>query len=320
MVGWYLSQQARSALRAARSLARDRGDPAPGSADLLLAAILGQWADQHTGGPALLRACGVTTEQASRLAARLLASASRNARAAIPTEPRLIGGLRSVVDQAYRIAAEARAPYVGTEHLVVAMLWNDSFIGAHELRRLGVSYMRAAEQLAGLPHSERADQIDPLEAVEVPTPAAARLDELARQQAEQHPIERDGRISTLHHLLALLMLPGSAARRLLVELGVSYEEVVRRIAEEGTRRVAAEDWRPEEHALEGWEEFRVTDQQHEVIRARFHRVNKELGRRGVRFMFGKREDDPEWSLVRIHPGGSGLDPRVVLDRLLGRVS
>jgi hypothetical protein len=48
--------------------------------------------------------------------------------------------------------------------------------------------------------------------------------------------------------------------------------------------------------------------------------NKELGRRGVRFMFGKNLDDPEWSLVRIHPGESGLDPRGVLDRLLDQVS
>jgi hypothetical protein len=84
--------------------------------------------------------------------------------------------------------------------------------------------------------------------------------------------------------------------------------------------VAAEDRRPEEHPLEGWEEFRVTDQQHEVIRGRFHAVNKELGRRGVRFMFGKNLDDPEWSHVRIHPGESGLDPRGVLDRLLDQVS
>jgi hypothetical protein len=96
--------------------------------------------------------------------------------------------------------------------------------------------------------------------------------------------------------------------------------VVRRITEEGARRVEGEDWRPEEHRLEGWEEFRVTDEQHEVIRGRFHAVNKELGRQGVRFMFGQDVDDPDWSLVRIHPGGSGLDPRGVFDRLLGHVS
>ena len=57
-----------------------------------------------------------------------------------------------------------------------------------------------------------------------------------------------------------------------------------------------------------------------MIRGRFHAVNKELGRQGVRFMFGTNLDDPEWSLVRIHPGASGLAPRAVLDRLLGRAS
>lgn len=314
MAGWYLSEQARQALRTARSLARGRR--ALGSADPLLVAILGQWDDEQAGGPALLRACGLTAEQASQLAATLLPAEAVGSDA----EPRIIGGLRFVVDQAYRIAAEARAPYVGTEHLVVAMLWQDTQASAHELRRHGVSYAQAMERLATLPHTEQAEEIDPLEAVEVPTPAAAMLDELARQQADQYPIEGDGRISTLHHLLALLMYPRAAASRLLGELGVGYEAVVRHIEEKGARRVRADDWRPEELPSEGWEEFRVTDQQDQVIRGRFHAVNKELGQRGVRFMFGKNLDDPEWSLVRIHPGASGLDPRAVLDRLLGEAS
>lgn len=316
MAGWYLSEQAREALRTARRLARGR--KAAGSADPLLVAVLGQWDDEQAGGPALLRSCGLTADQASQLAAILLPQDGPAATGS-DAEPRVIGGLRFVVDQAYRIAAQARAPYVGTEHLVVAILWQDSHIGAHELRRHGVSYAQALEQLAALPHTEQGEQIDPLEEVQVPTPAVARLDELARQQAEQHPIEGDGRISTLHHLLALLV-PPTATSRLLRELGVDYEAVVRHIEEEGARRVAAEDWRPEEHRLEGWEEFRVTDQQDEVIRGRFHAVNKELRGRGVRFMFGKRDDNPDWSVVRIHPGGSGLDPRGVLDRLLGHAS
>jgi hypothetical protein len=37
-------------------------------------------------------------------------------------------------------------------------------------------------------------------------------------------------------------------------------------------------------------------------------------------MFGRNMDDPEWSLVRIHPGASGLDPCEVLDRFLGPAS
>jgi hypothetical protein len=40
---------------------------------------------------------------------------------------------------------------VGTEHLVVAMLWKDYGGG---LRRQGISYAQAAEQLATLPRSE----------------------------------------------------------------------------------------------------------------------------------------------------------------------
>jgi ATP-dependent Clp protease ATP-binding subunit ClpA len=189
MAGWYLSEQAREALRTARSLARGRR--AAGSADPLLVAILGQWDDEHAGGPALLRACGLTSDQASQLAATLRTAHDTGA-AGPGAEPRVVGGLRFVLDQAERIAAEARAPYVGTEHLVVAILWMDTHIGAQELRRQGVGYARALERLATLPATERAEAIDPLEEVEVPTPAAAMLGELARQQAKQHPIEGAG--------------------------------------------------------------------------------------------------------------------------------
>lgn len=316
MAGWYLSEQARQALRTARGLARGRR--AAGSADPLLVAILGQWDDEQAAGPALLRACGLTADQASQLAATLLPTEPAEA-AAPEAEPRIVGTLRFVVDQAERIAAEARASYVGTEHLVAAILWEDSFTGAQELRRHGVTYAQALERLATLPATEQPEAIDPLEEAEVPTPAAARLGELARQQAEQHPIEGDARISTLHHLLALLV-PRSAAGRLLRELGVDHQEVVRFIEQEGAQRVKREDWRPEETPVEGWVEFRVTDQQDQAIRRRFHAVNKQLGPRGVRYTFGKNMDDPEWSLVRIHPGASGLDPREVLDRLLGQAS
>jgi hypothetical protein len=315
MAGWHLSEQARQALRTARDLARGRR--ALGSADPLLVAILERWDDERASGPALLRACGLTAEQAGQIAATLLPAA--DAGAGDPgQEPRVIGSLRFVLDQAERIAAEARAPYVGTEHLVVAILWLDTHDAAQELRRHGVDHARARERLAALPASEQAEAIDPLEEAEVPTPAAAMLGELARQQADQHPVEGDGRISSLHHLLALLMLPG--AGRLLGELGVDYEDVVRRIEEEGARRVRSEDWRREELPVEGWQEFRVTDEQDQAIRRRFHAVDRQLRRRGVRYMFGRNMDDPEWSLVRIHPGASGLDPREVLDRLLGPAS
>jgi GNAT superfamily N-acetyltransferase len=331
MDGWHLSEQARAALRDTRELARGR--VAPGAQDPLLAAILGQWEDPDAAGPALLRACGLTAEQADEIAATLLpaddptllrsmgltADEAGRVAATLPArppaaadpeaEPRVIGGLRFVVDQAERIAAEARAPYVGTEHLVVAMLWEDSPAAAHALRRHGVTYARAAERLASLPATERGERIDPLEAVEVPTPAAAMLDELARQQLGQHPVAGDGRRTTLHHLLAVLLLP-NAARTLLGELGVTYDQVARRVAEDGARLLALEDRRPEEDPLEGWEWFDVTSEESEVIGRRVSDVLAgPLWEQGVRF----RGSDT-W--VMVHPGRSGLAGRAILDRML----
>jgi Clp amino terminal domain, pathogenicity island component len=156
--------------------------------------------------------------------------------------------------------ADEACPYVGTEHLVVAMLWEDYGGG---LRRQGISYAQAAEQLASLPRTEQASDeevIEPLEAVAAPTPAAARLAELARQQAEQHSI--DGRISTLHYLLALWGEGG--AGKVLSELGITYKALLDQLAAEGTRLIEADDWRPDERPLEGWERFDITPQRWEV--------------------------------------------------------
>ena len=64
---------------------------------------------------------------------------------------------------------------MGTEHLVVAVLWLDA---AHELRRLGISYQQATEQLATLPRSEQVVEdtgIEPLEAMAVRHPPRWRL-------------------------------------------------------------------------------------------------------------------------------------------------
>jgi hypothetical protein len=47
MAVWHLSEQARQALPSARGLARGRRTA--GSADPLLAAILGQWGDRSSG-------------------------------------------------------------------------------------------------------------------------------------------------------------------------------------------------------------------------------------------------------------------------------
>jgi Clp amino terminal domain, pathogenicity island component len=315
MANWYLSKQAHHALRTARTLAREQHHTALGSPHLL-AAILRQWDDEHAAGPALLRACGLSGEQATDLIGELV-HAYDDPQAATPAAvPRPNPALRFILAHAHRIAIETRAPYVGTEHLLVATLLTDH---AQELRRQGIGYARAAEQLATLPHSEQATDdaaIEPLEAVAVPTQAVAELAELARQQAEQHPI--DGRISTLHYLLALW---GTGAGKLLGELGVSYNTLVERLAAEGARLIQADGQRWEELPLEGWEQFDITSQQWEVIHPRVKEVlvDQGLWQQGVRFGFNlNKEKTSYW--VNIHPGDSGLTHQQVLDRLLGRPS
>jgi len=147
---------------------------------------VGQWDDGHAGGPALLRACGLTAEQATEHTTTLLHTYDDPEQVAA-AEPPPNPALRFMLTQAHRIATETRSPYVGTEHLVIAMLWLDYGDG---LRRRGISYAQAAEQLATLPHTEKAsdeEAIEPLAAVAVPTPAAAELAELAASKPSSTP-------------------------------------------------------------------------------------------------------------------------------------
>ena len=86
MVDWYFSH----ALRTTRTLARERHHRALGPPHLL-AAILRQWDDERAGGPALLRGCGLTAEQAAEHTAMLHDYDSPEAPAG-PTEPLVESG------------------------------------------------------------------------------------------------------------------------------------------------------------------------------------------------------------------------------------
>jgi ATP-dependent Clp protease ATP-binding subunit ClpA len=311
MVGWYLSRQARDAVQDALALARERRHAWLG-ADHLLVAVLRQWDDGRVGGVALLRACGLSDAQVRGLVTDLLHRDGPVSATAV-AHPRPSPAARFALAHAFRIAVEARDAYVGTEHLVLALLWQDS-VG--ELRLRGVSYAHAAEELRVLPRVEQAadrEALEPLGALAVPTPAAVGLTELARQQAEQHPVPGDGRVSTLHHLLAL-HAGGTAAGALLDQLGVTYGMVVERVEAEGAR-LLDRDARRDELPLDGWTRFEVDQDELDTARRRAGQALSELGPHGVRF--GMHAEAGELA-VDIHPGRSGLEPRAILDRLLAR--
>jgi hypothetical protein len=211
-----------------------------------------------------------------------------------------------------RLAIEAGDARVGTEHLVLAMLWRDNPV---ELRRRGCTYAVAAERMPTLPRLESAapvGAIEPLSSLAAPTPTAAEVEELARQQAEQHPV--GGRITTVHQLLAVLT--DGAARRVLEDLGVTYPMVVERLETLGAGAVEADSRRPEELPLEGWQRFVVTVEEWDRIHARMAQVLRDEGlwAKGVRLAMNPIEDGVR---VGIHAGRSGLTESAVLARLLG---
>jgi ATP-dependent Clp protease ATP-binding subunit ClpA len=317
VVACYLSAQAGATVRRALDLARGRGHGWLGTEHLLVA-ILERWDDPGYGGGALLRASGLIGAQVPELVNQLLRrgsadDAGADASAGAAADPRPSPAARLALAQAFRVAAEARDAYVGTEHLVVALLWQDA---AGELRQRGVSYEEVTGRLPGLPRVEQAvadETIEPLEAVAVPTPAAAVLAELARQRAGQHPVGGDGRIGTLHYLLAL-WAGGGAARRVLADLGVTYQSIVERLHAAGADLRGLDDHR-DELPIDGWASFEVGEADFDLARGQMGAVLEELAPRGVRFGM---QAQGERFLVAIHPGRSGLEPRAILGRLVGR--
>jgi ATP-dependent Clp protease ATP-binding subunit ClpA len=330
--GCHLSMQARAAVEASPAIARARGHRVFGPPHLL-AAILARWDDRDAGGPALLRECGLTAEQVPDLTETVVrgydpSEPEPETRSpaepdppepepcapvgADPPEPRPNPAIRLELAHALRLAIEAGDAYVGTEHLVLAMLWRDN---PAELRHCGCAYAVAAERMATLPRLESAapvGAIEPLPSLGAPTPAAGEVEELARQQAEQHPL--GGRITTVHQLLAVLMQ--GAARQVLEDLGVTYPMVVERLETLAAGAVEADSRRPEELPLEGWQRFVVSVEEWDRIHGRIGRVLRDDGlwQQGVRLAMNPTEDGVR---VSVHAGRSGLTESAVLARLLG---
>ena len=213
-----------------------RGQRAAGSADPLLVAILGLWdtASWRAGAAAGLRA---------------------DVRAGQPAPPpwwlprwrrlrtrSVMGGCRCWTRPT---ACPARpSALFGTEHLVVAMLWGDSFIGPTSQRRLGVSDTMAAEQLPPCLTASGARSI-----------RWRRW--RCRPRRPWHPGRSTHRGRRASAPPPLALGPPAACR-------------------------AGGDRAPRSTGSRAGRSSGSPDQQHEVIRGRFHAVNKELGRRGSR--------------------------------------
>lgn len=119
---------------------------------------------------------------------------------------------------AQRVAYEHDLDYVGTEHILLAILRHNQGIGAKVLRRFQISEQRAAEEIKRIVEQ---DMDDTWVFGRLPgSPHYRNVVALAIDEAAQL---ESPHIGSEHLLLALLRERGSTAARVLEALGVKLE-------------------------------------------------------------------------------------------------
>ncbi len=151
-------------------------------------------------------------------------------------EPQPTPRLRYVLRRSVQLAAAIGHTHVGTEHLLLGLLWERGGIAGQILRRHGVAFEPLLERVR---RRQRTDETVPPERqwplVPV-TSGAARIPELAHQQAVHNGAA--GRVGTQHHLLALMAESDGLAAKALESFGITYDVLKERLAEIGVAGTA----------------------------------------------------------------------------------
>jgi ATP-dependent Clp protease ATP-binding subunit ClpA len=133
---------------------------------------------------------------------------------------RFTDGARQALTRAQEEAVAANQPYIGTEHVALALARDDGAAG-RVLRDLGITYEGVKARIGAV----LADSEEPGPRV-VPTSRMKRVIEIAFQEATRAGVDRVG---TEHLLAALLVEAEGVAARVLDGLGVTLPEVRRAI-------------------------------------------------------------------------------------------
>jgi ATP-dependent Clp protease ATP-binding subunit ClpA len=145
---------------------------------------------------------------------------------------------RVIVDLANDIAHEYELEFVGTEHILLAILRHNQGLGARVLKMLGVTEENARQTVDRL--VERSKE-DTWVFGRLPgSPHYRRVIEVAIEQANQLEAKQ---IGSEHLLLALLRERGTIAQKALAMLGVSFKK-----CREAVLRYAEQDRGRAEHA------------------------------------------------------------------------
>jgi ATP-dependent Clp protease ATP-binding subunit ClpC len=126
---------------------------------------------------------------------------------------------RTIVDLANDIAHEFELEFVGTEHILLAILRHNGGIGARVLKKLGVTEKRARQTLDEI--IQRAKE-DTWVFGRLPgSPNYRRVIEMAIEEAKQL---ESAKIGSEHLLLGLLREKGTSAEQVLVTLGATLKK------------------------------------------------------------------------------------------------
>lgn len=140
--------------------------------------------------------------------------------------PRLSNDADAIVKLANEIAREYELEYVGTEHILLAILQHGKSLGAAALARLGVTAETARTHLADLLKREKEDTW-----VFGRLPGSPHFKNVMALAIDEATQLESREVGSEHLLLALLREEGSMAQRILAKMKVTLagcrDEVLR---------------------------------------------------------------------------------------------
>ncbi len=137
---------------------------------------------------------------------------------------------QAVIDSAKRISKKLKQSYTGTEHLLVAMLTQESTMAYTLLTNAGVTAQKVTDMISELVSlgSEEGSTKASVAEREGYTPKLRQLLIAAEMERSYCGMEATG---TEHLLMALLKISDCAASRILTSLGVDTQELFREIVQ-----------------------------------------------------------------------------------------
>ncbi len=143
--------------------------------------------------------------------------------------PRLSSDADVIVKLANEIAREYELEYVGTEHILLAILQHGKSLGAAALARLGVTAEKSRTHLADLLKREKEDTW-----VFGRLPGSPHFKNVMALAIDEATQLESREVGSEHLLLALLREEGSMAQRILAKMKVTLagcrDEVLRQLS------------------------------------------------------------------------------------------